>query len=61
MAADCVANTRIGELTDSTVTTVLNWRGRYRSMALVEQPEVHTATPDGVSNELPPDRAADPF
>ena len=30
LAADGVANTRIAELTDATVTTVLNWRGRYQ-------------------------------
>lgn len=29
LAAEGVANTRIAELTDATVTTVLNWRGRY--------------------------------
>ncbi len=29
LAADGVANTRIAELSDATVTTVLNWRGRY--------------------------------
>ena len=30
LAADGVANTQIAELTDATVTTVLNWRGRYQ-------------------------------
>jgi len=30
LAAEGVANTRIAELTDATVTTVLNWRGRYQ-------------------------------
>ncbi len=29
LAAEGEANTRIAELTDATVTTVLNWRGRY--------------------------------
>ncbi len=29
LAADGVANTRIAELSGATVTTVLNWRGRY--------------------------------
>jgi hypothetical protein len=29
LASDGVANARIAELTDATVTTVLNWRGRY--------------------------------
>ena len=29
LAADRVTNTRIAELIDATVTTVLNWRGRY--------------------------------
>ncbi len=29
LAADGVANTRIAELVDSTVSTVLSWRGRY--------------------------------
>ena len=30
LAAEGVANTRIADLTDATVTTVLNWRGRYQ-------------------------------
>jgi len=30
LAADGVANTRIAELSDATVTTVLNWRRRYQ-------------------------------
>jgi transposase len=30
LAAEGMANTRIAELTDATVTTVLNWRGRYQ-------------------------------
>jgi transposase len=30
LAADGVANARIAERTDATVTTVLNWRGRYQ-------------------------------
>ncbi len=30
LAADGVANTRIAELSDATVTTVLSWRGRYQ-------------------------------
>lgn len=34
LAADGVANTRIAELTDATVTTVLNWRGRYRDRGI---------------------------
>ncbi len=34
LAADGVANTRIAELIDSTVTTVLAWRGRYQSKGL---------------------------
>jgi transposase len=34
LAADGVANTRIAELVDATVTTVLAWRGRYQSRGL---------------------------
>ena len=34
LAADGVANTRIAELVDSTVTTVLSWRNRYQSKGL---------------------------
>ena len=34
LAADGVANTRIAELTDATVTTVLNWRGRYQDRGI---------------------------
>jgi transposase len=34
LAADGVANTRIAELTDATVTTVLSWRGRYEQRGL---------------------------
>jgi transposase len=34
LAADGVANTRIAELVDSTVTTVLSWRNRYQSNGL---------------------------
>jgi transposase len=34
LAADGVANTRIAELTDATVTTVLNWRGRYQNRGI---------------------------
>jgi transposase len=34
LAADGVANTRIAELTDATVTTVLNWRGRYQERGI---------------------------
>lgn len=34
LAADGVANTRIAELVDATVTTVLAWRGRYQSKGL---------------------------
>ncbi|WP_460793021.1 IS630 family transposase, partial [Nocardioides maradonensis] len=34
LAADGEANTRIAELTDSTVTTVLNWRGRYEERGI---------------------------
>lgn len=34
LAADGVANTRIAELVDSTVTTVLSWRSRYQSKGL---------------------------
>ena len=34
LAAEGVANTRIAELVDATVTTVLLWRERYQSMGL---------------------------
>lgn len=34
LAADGEANTRIAELTDATVTTVLNWRGRYQERGI---------------------------
>ncbi|WP_141013664.1 IS630 family transposase [Nocardioides sambongensis] len=34
LAADGEANTRIAELTDATVTTVLNWRGRYEERGI---------------------------
>jgi transposase len=34
LAADGVANTRIAELVDATVTTVLSWRERYQSKGL---------------------------
>jgi transposase-like protein len=34
LATDGVANTRIAELVDSTVTTVLSWRNRYQSKRL---------------------------
>ena len=34
LAADGVANTRIAELVDATVTTVLGWRERYQSKGL---------------------------
>jgi hypothetical protein len=34
VAADGVANTRIAELTDATVSTVLNWRGRYQERGI---------------------------
>jgi transposase len=34
LAADGVANTRIAELSDATVTTVLNWRGRYEKRGI---------------------------
>jgi transposase len=34
LAADGVANTRIAELVDSTVTTVLSWRDRYQAKGL---------------------------
>ena len=34
LAAEGVANTRIAELVDSTVTTVLSWRNRYQSKGL---------------------------
>ena len=34
LAADGVANTRIAELVDATVTTVLSWRERYQSGGL---------------------------
>ena len=34
LAADGVANTRIAELVDATVTTVLNWRGRYQDRGI---------------------------
>ncbi len=35
LAAEGEANTRIAELTDATVTTVLNWRGRYAERGIV--------------------------
>jgi len=35
LAADGHANTRIAELTDATVTTVLTWRGRYQQRGIV--------------------------
>ena len=34
LAAEGVANTRIAELSDATVTTVLNWRGRYEDRGI---------------------------
>src|SRR4051794_30391677 len=34
LAADGMANTRIAELTDATVMTVLNWRGRYQDRGI---------------------------
>jgi transposase len=34
LAADGTANTRIAELSDATVTTVLNWRGRYQDRGI---------------------------
>src|SRR4051812_35311995 len=34
LAAEGVANTRIAELVDATVTTVLAWRSRYQSKGL---------------------------
>ncbi|WP_460836109.1 IS630 family transposase, partial [Nocardioides hungaricus] len=34
LAADGEANTRIAELTGATVTTVLNWRGRYEERGI---------------------------
>ncbi len=34
LAADGVPNTRIAELVDATVTTVLNWRSRYQSRGI---------------------------
>ncbi len=34
LAADGVANTRIAELVDATVTTVLSWRERYQSAGM---------------------------
>jgi transposase len=34
LAADGMANTRIAELSDATVTTVLNWRGRYQDRGI---------------------------
>ena len=34
LAAEGEANTRIAELTDATVTTVLNWRGRYEERGI---------------------------
>ena len=34
LASEEVANTRIGELVDATVTTVLAWRERYQSAGL---------------------------
>jgi transposase len=34
LAAEGEANTRIAELTDSTVTTVLSWRGRYEERGI---------------------------
>ena len=35
LAADGVANTRIADLVDATVTTVLSWRDRYQTKGLV--------------------------
>ena len=43
LAADGVANTRIAELTDSTVTTVLNWRGRYEERGIAGLADVAKA------------------
>jgi len=34
LAADGVASRRIAELSDATVTTVLNWRGRYQDRGI---------------------------
>src|SRR3954449_439810 len=34
LAADGTANTRIAELVDATVTTVLSWRERYQAKGL---------------------------
>jgi len=34
LASDGLANTKIAELVDATVTTVLSWRGRYQSKGL---------------------------
>src|SRR4051812_213860 len=34
LAADGTANTRIAELVDATVTTVLSWRGRYQAQGV---------------------------
>jgi transposase len=34
LAAEGMANTRIAELSDATVTTVLNWRGRYHNRGI---------------------------
>jgi transposase len=36
LAADGVVNMRIAELADTTVTTVLSWRERYRSRGLAD-------------------------
>lgn len=47
LAAEGGANTRIAELTDATVTTVLNWRGRYEERGIArpgERAQARTAT-----------------
>lgn len=49
LAADGVANTRIAELTGSTVTTVLNWRGRYEARGVAG---LATAQKSGRPREL---------
>lgn len=49
LAAEGVANTRIAELVDSTVMTVLNWRGRYEERGVAG---LATAPKSGRPREL---------
>jgi transposase len=41
LAAEGEANTRIAELSDATVTTVLNWRGRYEDIGMTALHQCH--------------------